>query len=139
MAAIRDFVQPGPTAPSMEGFRQRVLALVCAIPPGRVATYGQIAALAGTPRRARFVGQVLAGLHPGESVPWQRVINAQGQISARGGERQRSSRAESRQERLLRAEGVTFRLGRVDLSVYRWRPEEEGFDGSLTDPASLNN
>jgi len=80
-----------------------------AIPRGRVATYGQVAALAGLPGRARLVGRVLGHLPPGSEVPWHRVINAGGKISLvdRAGQRQRSR---------LEAEGVEFRpSGRVDL------------------------
>ncbi len=95
-------------------FRERVIALVCAVPKGKVATYGQIALLAGSPRAARQVGGVLHGLRENE-VPWQRVINAQGGISTYkvgAGELQRA---------LLESEGVTFdREGRCDLERYRW-------------------
>ena len=107
-------------------FRERVLALIARIPPGHVATYGQISLLAGYPRRARHVGNVLANLPPGHQLPWHRVINAQGRVSTRG----RSSRrtggaprgAEHRQQRLLQGEGVRFRQGRVNLAHYRWEP-----------------
>jgi methylated-DNA-protein-cysteine methyltransferase-like protein len=104
-------------------FRPRVLGLVARIPPGKVATYGQIALLAGYPRRARHVGYALAGLPPGNDLPWHRVINAQGRISPRGGgSARRAGAVEPRQERLLKKEGVVFRKGRVDLSRYRWEP-----------------
>lgn len=114
-------------------FRRLVLGLVARIPPGYVATYGQISMLAGYPRRARHVGTVLANLPPGHDLPWHRVINAQGRISPRGGEdrlggggnsrRGASSRgAEHRQQRLLKKEGVRFKNGRVDLARYRWEP-----------------
>ncbi len=112
----------------MTRFRGRVYLLVAAIPAGRVATYGQIATLAGHPRRARHVGNALAAPdppgHPG--LPWHRVINAQGRISRRGGEDWSPEDAGNRQMRLLRAEGIAFKGGRVELERYRWRPEEEG-------------
>ena len=98
----------------MRGFRERVLALVCTVPSGKVATYGQIARLAGHPRAARQVGGVLHGLRDSD-VPWQRIINAQGAISTYkvgAGELQRA---------LLESEGVVFdREGRCDLERYRW-------------------
>jgi methylated-DNA-protein-cysteine methyltransferase-like protein len=80
-----------------------------AIPRGRVASYGQVALAAGLPGRARMVGKALAGLPPDSRVPWQRVVNARGEISLPG-------RSGELQRRLLRAEGVTFGPGgRVDL------------------------
>ena len=102
----------------MQGFRKRVLQLVCAVPLGKVATYGQIARLAGHPRAARQVGGVLRGLYVSGEVPWQRVINAQGGISTYkvgAGELQRA---------LLESEGIVFdKEGRCDLERYRWLPE----------------
>lgn len=104
---------------AMKDFRDRVLALVARIPPGRVATYGQLATLAGGPGNARQVGFILNGLAETE-LPWQRVINAQGRISTYGvgfGEIQRG---------LLEREGVTFDdSGRVDLARLQWWPDEE--------------
>lgn len=86
-----------------------ILRAVAAIPRGKVASYGQIAALAGLPRRARLVGRVLAHLPPGGEVPWQRVVNARGEISLPGSDG-------ARQRRLLAAEGVEFTpSGRIDL------------------------
>jgi methylated-DNA-protein-cysteine methyltransferase-like protein len=106
------------------GFRAKVWAWIRRIPKGRVATYGQISLLAGHPRRARMVGQALANLPPGESLPWHRVVNAQGAISARGGRSgSRKGSPESRQRHLLEAEGIVFKNGRIDLPRYRWVPE----------------
>jgi methylated-DNA-protein-cysteine methyltransferase-like protein len=115
------------SARELERFRARVHQWVARIPPGRVATYGQISLLAGHPRRARLVGHALHG-STGDPLPWHRVINAQGRISARAGEsRPRGDGPiERRQQRLLEAEGVRFRGGKVDLERYRWRPEEQG-------------
>ncbi len=114
-------MQPGQHSPA---FRPRVLELVARIPEGRVATYGQIAELAGYPRRARHVGFALAALPPGNGLPWHRVINAQGRVSPRGGAKssRRKKGVEHRQERLLREEGVRFRNGRVNLGQFRWEP-----------------
>lgn len=101
---------------------QRVYAVVCAIPAGRVATYAQVAALAGRPGHARQVGYALFALarDRADEVPWHRVINARGEIS------RRSDRGpEDLQRAMLEAEGVHFSLGhgRVDLKRFGWRPE----------------
>ena len=88
------------------------------IPRGRVATYGQVAELAGLPRQARLVGYVLHG--SGDALPWQRVLNARGEISLRPHEG-----ADQLQRQLLEREGVAFDArGRVDLERYRWRPRK---------------
>lgn len=95
-------------------FRAAVLDLVQRIPHGRVATYGQLAALAGRPRLARQVGQALRGVDDG--VPWHRVVNAQGGIS------RRSRTASMISQRIrLEQEGVVFRRGRVVLARFRWQ------------------
>jgi methylated-DNA-protein-cysteine methyltransferase-like protein len=95
-------------------------AVIRRIPRGRVATYGQIAILAGFPRNARQVGNALRHLPEGGTVPWQRVVNSRGEISRR-------SRADDDelQRILLEAEGITFDLeGRLDLRRYGWHPRE---------------
>lgn len=97
----------------------RILRVVRRIPAGRVATYGQVAALAGLPRQARLVGYVLAALDTESVVPWHRVINAAGGISAR---REGPGGAVLQRLRLER-EGVPFDArGRVDLERHRWTP-----------------
>jgi methylated-DNA-protein-cysteine methyltransferase-like protein len=98
--------------------RQRIWALVCAIPAGWVATYGQIAALAGLPRRARLVGHALSQLPTVTPVPWHRVINARGGISFPKG-----SESYRLQQALLLAEGVEFTGEQIDLNRFRWRPD----------------
>jgi methylated-DNA-protein-cysteine methyltransferase-like protein len=87
------------------------------IPPGRVATYGQVAALAGLPRQARLVGYALHAVADGSDVPWHRVINAQGRISLRA-----EGPGGSVLQRLrLEQEGVRFDArGRVALEEYGW-------------------
>jgi methylated-DNA-protein-cysteine methyltransferase related protein len=96
-------------------FQQRVLEIVRAIPRGHVLTYGQVAALADTPRAARQVGRILYA--SGRTVPWQRVINYYGGLSTYkvgSGELQRA---------LLENEGVSFKNdGTLDLNRYQWRP-----------------
>lgn len=100
-----------------------IYAMVSQIPPGRVATYGQIARLIGRPRWARQVGYALAALDSGTTVPWHRVINARGEISLRSeGGRHEYQRV------LLEDEGIVFdQYGRIDLSRYLWRqPTQRG-------------
>ena len=96
----------------------RIYAVVRRIPRGRVATYGQVAALAGLGGHARQVGYALHALTSERAVPWHRVVNARGQISQRtepGGDRI--------QRQLLEREGVNFDAAdRLALDRYRWRP-----------------
>lgn len=102
-------------------FYFRVYNLVRRIPRGTVATYGQVAALLGTPRAARMVGWALNGLKPGTHVPWQRVINREGRLSIVN-----ARATPDMQAALLRAEGVVVEERRgnfyVDLKKYGWRP-----------------
>lgn len=94
-------------------------AVVRAVPPGRVATYGQVAALAGRPGSARQVGYALAALRDDEDVPWHRVVNARGSISPRA-----SLHAEVLQRRMLESEGIVFDArDRIDLSRFGWTGE----------------
>jgi methylated-DNA-protein-cysteine methyltransferase-like protein len=91
----------------------RAWAQICqavqSIPRGRVASYGQVAEIAGLPGRARLVGRVLSLQPPNSRVPWQRVVNARGELSLRGEDA-------ARQRRLLEREGVEFSpSGRVDM------------------------
>lgn len=92
-------------------------AIIRRIPKGRVATYGQIARLAGLPRHARQVGYALAALED-DQIPWQRVINSKGEISPRS-----FPQFVDRQRDRLRKEGVTFnKQGRVSLVKFGWVP-----------------
>ncbi len=93
--------------------------MVARIPKGRVATYGQVASLAGLPRRARLVGRWLRLLPDGVDVPWHRVVNAQGKISPRGD----ALGHEDLQADLLRREGVRFTGATIPLARYRWQPD----------------
>lgn len=105
---------------------ERIYAIVRRIPRGRLATYGQIAAIEGhsTPR---MVGYALSSLDGGRAdVPWQRVINSLGTISER-----RHGGGTARQRRLLEAEGVVFdRRGRVDFGIYAWGGPDLGWTES---------
>ena len=90
--------------------------VVCMIPEGRVATYGQIARLAGRPNGARQVGYALAALGSDHEVPWYRVINAQGKVSLRA-----TPGYEDYQQILLEDEGVEFSLTKVvNLKRFQW-------------------
>lgn len=101
----------------------RIYDVVRQIPSGRVATYGQVAELAGLPRQARLVGYALSALSAGSRVPWHRVINAEGRVSARSD----GAGATVPQRLRLEAEGVTFGAGgRVSLERFRWDPEGAG-------------
>ena len=95
-----------------------ILAVVRRIPRGRVATYGQVAALAGHPGSARQVGYALSALAADAPVPWHRVVNAQGRISPRSGDPGGAMMQRMRLER----EGIALRGERVPLSRYRWAP-----------------
>ena len=99
---------------SSKGLHRRIHEVVLRIPRGRVATYGQVARLAGLPGQARLVGYALHALPVGTSVPWQRVVNAQGAISTPAGH-------DARQRRLLQREGVRFDTrGRIPLADFQW-------------------
>jgi methylated-DNA-protein-cysteine methyltransferase-like protein len=94
-----------------------ICAVIRRIPKGWVATYGQVAALAGLPRRARLVGHVLQNLDPAIDIPWHRVVNAKGEVSyslSRNG-------GDAFQQRLLEQEGVEFdNRNRFNLERFRW-------------------
>jgi methylated-DNA-protein-cysteine methyltransferase-like protein len=112
---------PGsPELPEPPSFDQRVLEAVALIPRGRLATYGQIAELIGAYGCARQVGWALRRLPLPSPVPWQRVVNAKGQISftpSREG-------SDWMQRQLLIAEGIPVDdQGRLDLPRFRWRVE----------------
>ncbi len=94
---------------------ERIYAIVRQIPPGKVATYGQIAALVGG-CTARMVGYALAALPFDSDVPWQRVINRHGKVSPRSG-----GAGSALQRQLLQEEGIQFdHEGRVDFAAVGW-------------------
>jgi methylated-DNA-protein-cysteine methyltransferase-like protein len=93
-------------------------AIVSQIPEGQVATYGQVATLAGYPGQARQVGYALNSLTDDFDIPWQRVINAKGLVSART-----DPIFEEIQRQILESEGILFDdKGRIDLSKFQWKP-----------------
>lgn len=94
----------------------RVYAVVRRVPRGRVATYGQVARLAGLVNGARQAGYALHALRPHTAVPWHRVLNAAGRISLG------DVAGSVTQRLLLEREGVRFdAAGRVDLSRFQWK------------------
>lgn len=98
----------------------RIYDIVKQIPRGKVATYGQIAALAGNPRWARVVGYALHVNPDPDSIPCYRVVNREGAVSrafAFGGE--------NMQVQLLEADGIAVKDGKVDLSLHLWNPVTE--------------
>ncbi|MBT0729687.1 MGMT family protein [Rosenbergiella nectarea subsp. apis] len=97
-------------------FEQRVWLVINAIPRGNVASYGDVAHLAGHPRAARQVGRILKHLPNHSHLPWHRVISQQGKISLSGTRGVVQSDA-------LRQEGIEVsEAGRIDMQKYRWRP-----------------
>lgn len=100
-------------------FEDRAKRVIKAIPHGRVATYAQVAALAGNYRAARQVARVLHSSSAKDRLPWHRIISSRGGISLPRG------RGFEEQKRLLLGEGVPVsRFGRVDLEKFQWEPAE---------------
>jgi methylated-DNA-protein-cysteine methyltransferase related protein len=98
---------------------RRIYSVVSRIPRGRVATYGQVARLAGIPGQARLVGYALSALDDRSRVPWHRVVNAEGRISPR----RDGSPAATVQRLRLDREHVRFDARRcIRLDLFRWRP-----------------
>lgn len=97
---------------------RRIYEVVARIPRGRVATYGQVAAVAGLPGRARLVGRVLGALPDGSDLPWHRVVNAAGKISLR----RNALGYEDLQAELLRREGVRWTGAAISLEKFGWQP-----------------
>jgi methylated-DNA-protein-cysteine methyltransferase-like protein len=96
---------------------QRIYAVVARIPRGKVATYGQVARLAGRVT-ARLVGYAMAATPDGLALPWQRVVNSRGEVSPR-----KHGAGHLDQRRLLEREGVHFdERGRIELARHAWRP-----------------
>ena len=100
---------------SMSTPNERIWLIIAAIPHGHVATYGQVAILAGLPNAARTVGRTLSNLPTGTKLPWHRVVSARGEISLTGSQA-------IRQKKLLVQEGVTVTRKRVSLAEFGWQP-----------------
>jgi methylated-DNA-protein-cysteine methyltransferase related protein len=115
MPSKRKLFQPIPLRGSEA--TEAICSVVRRIPKGWVATYGQIAAMAGLPKRARLVGHVLQCLGPATDIPWHRVVNAKGEVSYSSSRNQ----GDVFQRQLLEEEGVEFdSKNRFDLKRFRW-------------------
>lgn len=97
---------------------QRIWDTILEVPKGRVASYGQIAAIAGMPRGARHVAYALRQAPSGLRLPWHRIITASGKIAFDKG-----SAPYLEQSRRLKRENVTVIAGKVDMRKYRWQPD----------------
>ena len=96
----------------------RIWDTISDIPCGNVASYGQVAEVAGIPRGARQVGYALRHLPKGSDVPWHRVIQASGKIAF-----DRDTPQFSEQQKRLQQEDVAVIAGRIDMHKYRWQPD----------------
>ncbi len=103
--------------PPAEARRTALYLTLAQIPEGRVVSYGQLAELAGLGRAARWVGRALSQLPEGSSLPWHRVLGADGRLSLPVG-----SASGDEQRARLRAEGLTITNNRVDIRRHGWRP-----------------
>ena len=106
----------GMAQPQLEQTQARLFQVIHAIPKGRVATYGQVAELAGLPRAARLVGNTLKKLPKNSKLPWHRVINSSGKISL-----PMDGNGKVQKQRLEK-EGIVFLKGKINLQHYLWQP-----------------
>ncbi|OEY91699.1 methyltransferase [Acinetobacter proteolyticus] len=97
---------------------RQILEVIALIPYGKVASYGQIAKLAGLPKHPRLVGYVLKHLDKDSEIPWYRVINSQGRISVT----RINEKGENVQQNLLEQEGIYLLNGKVSLKIFGWQP-----------------
>jgi methylated-DNA-protein-cysteine methyltransferase-like protein len=100
----------------MQQLKETLWQLVAAIPKGKVATYGQLARLAGYPSHARYVGTTLNRLPRDSTLPWFRVLRSSGELAFPAG-----SAAWKRQKTLLEAEGVLIKGMKLSLKQYQWQ------------------
>ena len=99
--------------------KERIWQVVHQIPAGKVASYGQVAKMAGLPGYARYVGHTMKVLPAGTKLPWFRVVNAGGAISFKQGTRQYLL-----QKSLLESEGIVFINGKFSIRKYGWNQGE---------------
>ena len=95
-------------------FSKRVIEIIKRIPTGKVATYGQIATLAGNNKAARQISRILHSSSEKYDLPWHRVINSQGKISLRSGDGLEMQKA------MLESEGIQVIKDRIDLTKYKY-------------------
>ncbi|MEL6603761.1 MAG: MGMT family protein [Cyanobacteria bacterium J06614_10] len=113
----------------------KIYDVVKLIPYGKVATYGQVADLAGLIGKPRVVGYALYRVTTDTEIPWHRVINAKGEVS-------RSSLRDGNddlQQLLLEEEGIVFERGKLDLNRYRWRPSLTEVEQALCQNSEQSN
>lgn len=104
----------------MQPFTERAIGIIKEIPAGKVMTYGQVAACAGSPRGGRQVARLLHSMSSKYELPWHRVVNAQGQIMIQDPE------ARFAQQTFLQKEGVEVSVnGKIDLVRYNYYPKEK--------------
>ena len=96
-------------------FSERVIEIIQKIPAGKIATYGQIATLAGNNKAARQISRILHSSSDKYDLPWHRVINSQGKISLRTGDGLEMQKA------MLESEGIQVINGRIYLKKYQWK------------------
>jgi len=92
-----------------------IYTIIANIPAGKVASYGQIATLAGYPQNSRLVGRLLKVMPNDSVIPWHRVVNSQGKISFPEG----SDKYQQQRQKLL-LEGVIFKNNKVNMKLHRW-------------------
>ncbi|NVK56949.1 MAG: MGMT family protein [Alteromonadaceae bacterium] len=97
---------------------ERIRHTVSLVPKGKVASYGQVADLAGLPGRARYVGYCLRNTPSSVSLPWHRIVRSDGKLAFP----EHSDTARS-QQTLLHAEGITVSNNRVSIGKYGWQPD----------------
>ncbi len=107
---------PEPSGRSSDELARQILQVIALIPYGKVASYGQIARMAGLPKHARLVGYLLKHLDSAADIPWHRVINSQGKISLS----KLNESGESIQRSKLVAEGVMVIGDKINLKQYQW-------------------
>ncbi len=130
MAICYAITSSGTVNSNRKGYYRRIWNTVAAIPAGRVASYGQVAELAGHARGARFVSRALRAAPADINLPWHRVLSARGRISIPKGHT-----SHDEQIRRLREESVQISGDHVDMSRYRWRPD---LDALIWGPAALD-
>lgn len=113
-----------------------IYAVVRQIPYGQIATYGQVAELAGLIGKPRVVGYALYRVTEADEIPWHRVINAKGEVS----HSPHRNGTDDLQQSLLEAEGIQFdSKGRIDLSKYRWVANTELLEAAIAQIQSLTD
>ena len=117
--SVPEHAAPGARTASLDPRRQALYQTLAQVPSGCVVSYGQLAALAGLGRAARWVGRALSQLPEGSSLPWHRVIAASGHLSLASG-----TPSGEEQRARLRAEGILLNGDRVDIRRHGWRPME---------------